>query len=295
MSIFMKSIGVMVFLMSFPSITFAQHFDFDYFGLQSPGDSIKLFAPNIVSLKNVKEKSLAISPAGDEVFFSGGKSWPESKIMHVKKINNRWSEPQVADFSVDCFATEPAFSPDGKYLFFSSNRGETDIRQYCIWRMERIGTGWGHPQKIIDIPDPNIWEFHPTVAKNGSIYFCYWDAQKQFGYIYKSEYSGGVYAEPKKIDVSFNTQISDTDPFIDPDEKYIITSSTGQNGKGGYDVYISCKKGNGSWSFPVNLGNRFNTSGDEDSFDISPDGRFVFIYKQNDIYWTETKGVIEKR
>jgi len=291
----MKSVGIMVFFMSLSLLASAQHFDFDYFGLPSPGDSIKLFAPNIASLKNVKEKSLAISPIGDEVFFSGGKAWPESKIMHVKKINNRWGEPQVADFSADCFATEPAFSPDGKYLFFSSSKGEADIRKYSIWRLERIGTGWGHLQKIIDIPGPNIWEFHPTVAKNGSVYFCCWNDQKQFGCIYKSEYSGGVYAEPTKISVPFTIQSSDTDPFIDPDEKYIITSSTGLNGKGGYDVYISYKKENGSWSSPVNLGNRFNTSGDEDSFDISPDGRFVFIYKQNDIYWTETKGLIEKR
>ncbi len=291
----MKGIGLMVLLMSFSLMTIAQRFDFDYFGLTSPVDSIKLFAPDIVSLKNVREKSLAISPAGDEVFFSGGKSWPESKIMHVKKINNRWGEPQVADFNMDCFACEPAFSPDGKYLFFSSSKGEADIKQYCIWRIERVGTGWGNPQKMIDITEPNIWEFHPTIAKNGSIYFCRWDNSKQYGSVYRSGLSDGVYSEPAKIGVSLNMQSSDTDPFIDPEEEYIITSTIGQNGYGGYDIYISYKKDDGSWSFPVNLGNRFNTSGDEDSFDVSPDGRFIFIYKQNDIYWTETKGVIEKR
>ncbi|MDD2305235.1 MAG: hypothetical protein PHP53_11110 [Prolixibacteraceae bacterium] len=290
----MKGVVTIAFLLSLSVTTFAQYFDFDYFGLSSPGDSIKLFAPNIVSLKNVKEKSLAISPTGDEVFFSGGKSWPESKIIQVKKINNRWGEPQVADFCMDCFACEPAFSPDGKYLFFSSSKGETDIKQYCIWRMERVGAQWGHPQKIINITDPNIWEFHPTVAKNGSISFCCWDAKTQFGSIYKSEYTDGSYADPVKISLSFDIKSSVTDPFVDPDEKYIITSSTDQNGKGGYDVFISYKKEDNSWSLPVSPGNRFNTSGDEDSFDVSPDGKFVFIYKQDDIYWTEAKGVIEK-
>lgn len=290
----MKKIGIMAFLLSFSAAIFAQHSDFDYFGFSSPGDSIKLFAPGIVSLKNVKEKSLAISPAGDEIFFSGGKSWPESKIMHVKKINNRWSEPQVAEFSEDCFACEPAFSPDGKYLFFSSSRGEKDIKNYSIWRMERFGAGWGHPLKIIDIPGPNIWEFHPTIAQNGSVYFSYWDDQKQSGNIYKSEYSEGIYAKPVQVSVPFDNGSSDTDPFIDPDEKYIITSATGQNSKGGYDVFISYKKEDGSWSLPVNPGSRFNTSADEDSFDVSPDGRYVFIYKQSDIYWTEAKGAIDK-
>ena len=290
----MKNIGIMAFLVPFSLMTFAQRFDFDYFGLPSPGDSIKLFAPNMVSLKNVKEKSLAISPAGDEVFFSGGKSWPESKIMHVKKINNRWGEPQVADFNVDCFACEPAFSPDGKYLFFSSSKGMQDIKQYCIWRVEKIGNDWGNPKEVIDIVDPKIWEFHPTITKGGTVYFCYWDSLKQVGNIYKSKYSDGVYSEPEKVILPFNIQSSDTDPFIDPDEKYLITSSTGQNSKGGYDVYISFKKKDSSWLSPITFGDKFNTSGDEDSFDISPDGRFVFIYKQNDIYWTEAKGVILK-
>lgn len=289
-------IGVTIaFLISLSVTTFAQHFDFDYFGLSSPEDSIKLFAPNIVSLKNVKEKSLAISPIGDEVFFSGGKSWPESKIMQVKKMNNRWGEPQVADFCVDCFATEPTFSPNGRYLFFSSSKGETDIKRYSIWRLERTESGWENLHKIIDIDDPNIWEFHPSVSKNGSVYFCRWDNKTQFGSIYKSRYIDGSYADPVKIGLSFDNKSSVTDPFVHPDEKYIITSSTDQNGKGGYDVYISHRKKDGSWVPPVNAGEKINTSGDEDSFDVSPDGKFVFIYKQDDIYWTEAKGVIEKR
>lgn len=290
----MKSIVITATLILSSVVIFAQHVGFDYFGLPSPGTSIVLFAPHIVSLKDFREKSLAISPDGDEIFFSGGKTWPETKILYIKKIDGQWNEPKEAEFCKDCFATEPAFSPDGKYLFFSSSKGETDIKHYCIWRMEKIGKTWGLPQKIIDIDDPNVWEFHPTVTRDGTIYFCYWDGDKQVGSIYKSEYSNGVYAEPVKVCIPFNVRSSDTDPFIDPDGKYLITSSTGQNGKGGYDVYVSYKSGDGSWAVPINAGDRFNTSEDEDSFDISPDGRFVFIYKQGEVYWTEINGIIDK-
>ena len=290
----MKSIIITTTLILSSLVIFAQHAGFDYFGFPSPGTSIELFAPRIVSLSGVREKSLAISPEGDEIFFSGGKTWPETKIMHVQKTNNQWGEPKEAEFCKDCFATEPAFSPDGKYLYFSSSKGEIDIKRYCIWRMEKIGKGWGLPQKIIDMNDPNVWEFHPTVTRNGILYFCYWDGKKQEGSIYKSVYSNGVYAEPTKVAIPFNVQSSDTDPFIDPDGNYLIFSSTGQNGKGGYDAYISYGKDDGSWSFPMNAGDRFNTSEDDDSFDVSPDGRFVFIYKQNEVYWTESKGVVDK-
>ena len=100
---------------------FGQNNTFDYFGFPSPGNKIELFAPGIISLENSKEYSLAISPSGDEIFFAAG-TWPESKIMHIRKTGNKWSEPQVASFSEDCYTVEPAFSPDGKYVYFSSSK-----------------------------------------------------------------------------------------------------------------------------------------------------------------------------
>ncbi len=285
------AIGLAFAGMSWP--IYAQEAAFDYFGLKTPDSSIELFAPQIVSLENVKEKSLAISPLGDEVFYSGGKEWPQTKIMHVKKVNNKWGKPEIFDFCTDCFATEPAFSPDGKYLFFSSSKGETNLKNYSIWRMERVGTKWGKAQKIIDIPETNIWEFHPSAAKSGSVYFCRWDSVTQTGHIFRSAFVNGAYLNPEKTELSFGATSSDADPFIDPDEKFIITSSVGQKGKGGYDVYISHRKDDGSWLPPVNAGEKINTSGDEDSLDISPDGRFVFIYKRSDVYWVEAKGLID--
>jgi Tol biopolymer transport system component len=288
----MRTIVLTALLTSFSLICKGQNPTFDYLGFSSPREKIKLFAPNIVSLNNSKEKSLTISPNGDEVFFSGGPAWPECKIMHIRKIDNKWSRPEVAEFSTDCFSTEPAFSPDGKYLYFSSSKGMKDIKQYCIWRIEKVGNEWSEPRKVIDIADPNIMEFHPTITSDGTVYFCYWNSQKQAGSIYKSKYSGADYSEPEKI-ILFSNQSSDTDPFVDPEEKYLIFSASEQKSVGGYDVYISFKKADGSWLSPVNFGKKFNSPGDEDSFDISPDGRFIFIYQQDDVYWTETKGVLE--
>ncbi len=286
----MKTTAVTVLLMLFTFVCFGQHHPFDYFGMTCPGEKIELFAPNIVSLKNSREASLAISPDGDEVFFVGGPNWPKCKIMHVRKRNGQWAEPEIAEFSTDCYATEPAFSPDGKFLYYSSSKGMPDIMQYCIWKVEKIGDKWGEAKKVIDIPGHGFWEFHPSITNDGTIYFCYWDAETKKGSIYRSNYSDGTYSDPEKVDLSFDLQSSVTNPFVDPGEKYIITSSAGPYNKEGYDAYISYKKEDGSWSFPVNFGDRFNTLGDDDSFDVSPDGKLLFIYRQDDVYWTETKG-----
>jgi len=45
---------------------------FDYFGLTLPGNTPEPFAPGLISVKEVKDAALAISPAGDEVIFCQG-------------------------------------------------------------------------------------------------------------------------------------------------------------------------------------------------------------------------------
>jgi Tol biopolymer transport system component len=287
----MKIIFLSAIFMLFVIAVIGQENSFDYFGFTGPGDKTELFAPGIRSSENSNEFSMAVSPLGDEVFFSRG-MWPESKIMHVKKIGNRWTEPEVAIFSDDCYTAEPAFSPDGKYLYFSSSKGKEEVKEYSIWRVERSDGNWDNAKKVIDITSPGIWEFHPSITKDGSVYFCCWDSKESKGSIYKSDCLKGIYSEPSKVNIPFNAKSSDTDPFADPSGKYIITSSDIKDSKSGYDVFISYKKGD-TWSEPVNPGSRFNTPENDASVDVSPDGRYFFIYKQNDVYWTETKGVLK--
>ncbi|HPF50674.1 MAG TPA: hypothetical protein PK335_03820 [Draconibacterium sp.] len=286
----MKTIILFLFMFFILRAT-GQNNTFDYFGFSSPGEKIELFAPGIISQQDVKEYSLAISPGGDEVFYSKG-TWPECKIIHMKKIDNKWPEPEIATFSEDCYSTEPAFSPDGKYLYFSSSKGMTDINQYSIWRVEKVGKSWGNATKVIDITDSNVWEFHPGVTNNGTVYFCYWDSKTNIGSIYKSEYLNGVYSEPVKENIPVQGNGSVTNPFVDPDERFIITSIQTENSQSKYDTFISFRE-NKKWSVPKNFGERLNTPEDDDSFDISPDERFLFIYRNDDVYWTETQNVIK--
>ena len=286
----MKTFAISMFMI-FILISCKQNKTFDYFGFSSPGENIELFAPGVVSLKNSKEYSLTISPLGDEVFFAVG-SWPETKIMQVRRNGNHWSEPNIAAFFSDYYAVEPAFSPDGKYLYFSSSKGMKDIKQFSIWRVEKVGGKWGNATKVIDNTDPDIWEFHPSITNDGTVYFCSWDSKNNRGSIYKSQCLNGIYSKPVKEDIVFDRQCSVTNPYIDPDRKFIIISTEIKDSKDSYDACISYREGD-RWSEPEKFGNRFNTSESDDSFDVSPDGKFLFIYKQDNVYWTETKGVLK--
>ncbi|HMG68035.1 MAG TPA: hypothetical protein VK588_10125, partial [Chitinophagaceae bacterium] len=93
-----------------------------YFNETPPTNEIKLFAPGVIS-NEYGNRDMAISPGGDELFYTLQFNYGAiSTIMHSKKINGRWTTPEVASFCGGYKDLEPAFSFDGNRLYFSSNR-----------------------------------------------------------------------------------------------------------------------------------------------------------------------------
>lgn len=257
---------------------------FDYFSQNAPGDSGALFAPGLISDTVKKAWSLAVSPYGDEVFFARG-VWPHTKIMYMKKERNKWSLPDTAIFSKECWATEPSFSPDGNYLYFSTSKGKTDIYSYSLWRIKRIRHGWSHPERLFEIGGDSIWEFHPTITSDGSLYFCCWDSKNQSGSIYMSQCAVNKFSEPIRIGNPINTGFSDVNPFVNPEGRYLIFISDRPGGYGGYDRYISFRNNDGKWTIPKNMGPKFNTNDDDSDMDVSSDGKYIFAYLKGNVFW----------
>ncbi len=258
---------------------------FDYLGQAFTADSVPLFAPGTISDSTVNDRALAVSPLGDELFYARG-IWPNAKIMYMRKEGDGWTGPDTAEFSKDCWATEPAFSPDGRYLYFSASIGKTDISNYNIWRIEKSDDGWSEPVPVIDIEGDKIWEFHPSVTQEGHVYFCYWDAEKNSGDIYMSECNDAGCSEPVKLPDQVNSGSSDVDPFVDPGTGFIIFASDRPGGLGDFDQYISFRGVDGVWSELRNMGPEFNTDKADFDMDVSPDGKYLFTYTGEDVYWS---------
>lgn len=55
------------------------------------------------------------------------------------------------------------------------------------------------------------------------------------------------------------------------------------------DVYVSFRKSDGTWTNPKNVGPTINTENDDDVGDISPDGKFLFFTRNDDIYWVNSR------
>jgi Tol biopolymer transport system component len=208
---------------------------------------------------NLNERDMAISPDGNEMFYTmQGYQNSFSVIIHRTKISgSKWSAPEVASFSGSYGDLEPAFSADGKKLFFSSNRPVTGtaLKDYDIWVSEKNKDGWSEPKNLGKFINTEANEFYPSVATNGNLYFTA-EYKKGVGKedIYISRWVNGSYTESVALDTAVNSRLYEFNAFVSPDEQFILFTGYGRkDDAGGGDLYISIKDTNGHWQGAKNL------------------------------------------
>ncbi len=112
----------------------------------------------------------------------------------------------------------------------------------------------------------DYWEAQGTLAPDAS--FIIFSSNRPGGaggvdlYIAGSDGAGG-YSAPVNLGAAINTSGDEFSPFIAPDGRTLFFASTGHQGFGGADLYMSQRDARGEWGTPVNLGDRINTSSNE--------------------------------
>ncbi|MEO6148746.1 MAG: hypothetical protein ABIN95_04470 [Mucilaginibacter sp.] len=231
-----------------------------YPGTNLPADSPRLFAEGIIT-DGLNNRDLAISPAGDELFFTLQQSRLSSTIIMLKKTNGSWGNPQVAPFSGRYRDLEAAFSPDGQTVFFASDRpvNNSAKKDFDLWKVGRLASGeWGQPVHLGAEVNTAKNEFYPSVAKNGSLYFTVEAAYgkgKEDIVVCTAKPNG--YNAPVSLPEAINSTNYEFNAFVDPDEQYILFTGYGRaDDMGGGDLYISRKDKAGNWQpakhLPVN-------------------------------------------
>lgn len=249
-----------------------------------------LFAPGIISTAD-DEFGFSMSPDGNTCYFClKSPSTISSSVVVICTStfsNSRWTEPVIAPFSGRYKDFNPSLSPDGSSLFFISNRpvNGTKKTDTDIWMVKKTANGWGEPKNLGAPVNSAGYELGCSMATNGTLYFSSTGADGNLN-IYSSKFINGKYETPELLPGSINTLNSETDPFIAPDESYIIFSSQGRpdamKGSGadaGYpraDLYVSFRK-NGKWTTAVNLGPDVNTTAEESNPWVSADGKTLYF------------------
>ncbi len=251
-----------------------------------------VFEPGKISIENKHDDYISFAP--DETFLTFTRftdDYKKGTIYFSEKKNGEWMPPTIALFSGKYNDSRSFVSPNGMRIYFASNRPTTERpnkRDLDIWYVEKLKDGWSEPVNLGDKINSDISETHPTVAINGTIYFARWG--RGVNDIFYSEYGSGEYSEAK-LHPTINTRYSESHPFIDPQERYILYGSTrdkkGLNG----DVYVAFRNNN-EWTEPHKL-DIVNSNLYDYSAKITPDGSRIYFSrtdfrkggKKSDIYY----------
>ena len=271
----------------------------DYLGQKKPGATPEPFAPGIILNIHRPHGSIAFSPDGKEVYWVAALTYgTQQKLWMMRQDKGRWSPPQAAPFLNTYTCGRPAFSPDGRRFFVDVGEpGEEDnqYRDFDIWYMQKGANGWSEP---IDAGSPlnsDKFELGPSVSGNGTVYFFSPNIPGGHGLgdIYRSKCIQGRYEKPENLGDSINSGSMDVGPFIAPDESYLLFSSYRSGGYGDFDIYVSYRKKDGTWTKAKNLGESINTPARESTSTVSPDGKHLFfISRRNGIgeyFWVDAK------
>ncbi len=246
---------------------------FKYFGIQA-----ELTAKKTGMASEDLEALVALKPIGQGVISTEQEeSFPsydkENNLLYFTRDQNiyyssyngtHWEDPELLDFSGTTEDAAPYIFNQGQSMLFTSKRRKDSIgpSKKNLWLANKINGTWSEPQVL---PNPinidSLGDYHGAISEKGNIYFVSYNRTGGYGrsdiFIGKM-HSEGNYSVSNLGEV-INSEKSEADVFVDPEENYILFASTGrEDGFGADDIYISFKEENG-WSLPVNLGEKVNS------------------------------------
>ena len=189
--------------------------------------------------------------------------------------------PEVAlnSEALDC---APVIAPDGASLYFTSFRDQPrpeSKRRGRLFRSDRTRSGWGRPvamefaSPVEDVStvgllgDGEALLVHRGRGNHGNVWTVRWN--------HKGELEWG---EPLESPISSRHWETAMTESFDGQERIFVSDRPG--GQGGRDLYRTVRLPDGTWSAPLNLGERINTAGEEESPMMSADGRSL-VFSSN--------------
>lgn len=93
----------------------------------------------------------------------------------------------------------------------------------------------------------------------------------------------GHWSEPKGLGKDINSEGTDCSPYLSPDNSTLYFASNRKGGAGGYDIWMSRRRGKGwfAWTKPVNLGPHINSADDEMYYSMEASGEYAYFASKN--------------
>ena len=283
-------------------------------GCAPPVGAADLLGPGVIST-GLQETTAALSPDGQTLLFLRSDfAEKDDTILLAHRQGNSWSAPEVAPFSGQWHDSEPAFAPDGKRVYFVSNRpphaGEAPVTAEMggqhfagtnLWYVERQSNGrWGEPVHVDGAHNDGAMLYNPTVAANGDIYFsAHRPDSGKFYQVYVIHAAGQGYSAPERVDLG-DSEHNRMDPCIDPKGRFLLYAGNEGDSLGSADIYIAFRQADGRWGKPEHLGGDVNTAALENAPTLGPGFGELYVSsnRQDDVQFPKKRddiGSLQKR
>lgn len=232
---------------------------------QEVGPPLELVEEGVISTDG-GEAFPALGVGGGVLYFATHQpGWTGFRLLQSRWEGEGWGPPDLLPFSGRFNDRAPFPSPEGGFLYFSSDRplpgeGGGGGGDFNIWRVERTTDGgWTEPEPVPDV-NSSADDFHAAVAADGTLYFSSNRPGGSGMYdIYRARSRQSGYDMPENLGAAVNTSGEETDVYVDPDQRLLIVVATDrEGGVGGDDLWLSERKGS-EWGDLVNLGPAVNS------------------------------------
>ncbi|MCP4896734.1 MAG: hypothetical protein GY906_07120 [bacterium] len=271
-----------------------------FLGQSLPGAEPVVFAPDTVSLPDSHELNSAFSADG-RLFLFTRRVGEALKIFECRLTDEgRWTDPEMVSFSrtnTEWDEVDMWFTAGNRELLYISNVPvpQFNAGSVNIWRVDQKGGNWGSPTMLGAPVNSDGHEIYPMPVANGDLYFSSTRDGGMGGRdIYKATAIDGGYDNPVNLGSTINSEDSEGDIYVAPDESYMIVTSNREGGLGRADLYISYRAADGTWGELRNLGAPINSVESDYCPVVSPDGQYFFFSRSGDIYWMNAAALSQR-
>ena len=271
-----------------------------YLGQKPPGKTAEPFAPGIVNTDDHDYHSDFYFDDHFFIFYRSKRSGQSRTLVTIMR-DGVWTPLRESPHQGKPWYHNYPFAEAGRVIYFAWRGPVGDIHasyDLNIWVVKKKATGWSKPELLKSPVNTSSYDTWASAAANRTIYFFSGRAGG-FGKsdVYRSKLKNGAHHDVENLGQHINTEFSDNDPYIAPDERFLIFCSNRPGGMGKLDMYIAFMKSDGSFTKPVNMGSAVNSSDHEERPYVTPDGKYLFFTSTRngclDIFWVDAK-IIEE-
>ncbi|MGE5355362.1 MAG: OmpA family protein [Deltaproteobacteria bacterium] len=205
---------------------------------------------------------------GQEDFFEAEyKNGHWTDVKPISEINSPWNEGANT------------ITVDGNTMIFSICEDRKGLGSCDLYISKKKDGKWAEIKNMGTVVNSEFWDSHPSLSHDGRTLYFVSDRPGGYGKkdIWISRLSdNGNWLKPECLDTNINTRYDDFTPFIHADNATLYFTSTGHEGMGSSDLFLT-KKINGHWTKAVNLGYPVNTPDHEGGIFITLDGKTAFF------------------